>query len=180
MRYVEQVQDDAAPGAFWARAGAAYREGNIRVAARSEVEDVLGAAYRAEGALDRLVLQAHGHRPLPGDTGKIAEHVVFLDGEQPLGERLIVLRQSPHELLQRDVFQTFGDEGFVGNLLGLYRAAHHAGQDDSLARDVETGEVVARVGLGVVEVHRLSDGLGERRPASTALMTKPRVPLGLA
>src|SRR5215213_2267200 len=99
VRYVEQVEHDAAPGALGPRAGAAYREGNIRVSARAEVEDVLGAAYRAEGALDRLIRQPHRHRSLPRDAGEVAEHVVLLHGEQPPCEGFVVLRQAQHELL---------------------------------------------------------------------------------
>src|SRR5918992_2193682 len=127
--YVEQVEDDAARGAFRAGAGTAYGEGNIRVAARAEVEDVLGAADRAERALDGLVNQPDLDRPLLRDAGQVAEHVVLLHREQPLGERLVVLGQTLHELLERDVFETFGDEGLVGDLLRLYLPAHLAGED---------------------------------------------------
>src|SRR5215218_6065704 len=99
VRYVEQVEDDAAPGALGPRAGPAYGEGNIRVPARAEVEDVLGAADRAKGALNGLIDQPNRHWSLPRDAGEVAEHVVLLDGQQPLGEGFIVLRQSLHKLI---------------------------------------------------------------------------------
>src|SRR5829696_2707078 len=92
VRYVKQVEDYAARGALGPRAGPAYREGNIRVAVRAEVEDVLGAADRAEGALDRLVHQPHRQGSVLGDAGEVAEHMVLLNGEQPIGEGLVVLR----------------------------------------------------------------------------------------
>ncbi len=57
------------------------------------------------------------------------------------------------------------DQGLVADLLGLDGPAHHAGQDDGLAGDVEAREVVARVGLGVVELDRLLHRRGERAAA---------------
>src|SRR5918992_6250192 len=78
--YVEQVEDDAARGALRAGPGTAYGEGNIRVAPRAEVEDVLGSVYRSEGALDRLVHEPHLHRSPLRYTGQVAEHVVLFDG----------------------------------------------------------------------------------------------------
>src|SRR5215204_554909 len=109
VRDVKQVPDDAARGPFRASSWAAHGEGNIRVAARAEIEDVLGAAYGAEGALHGGVLQADRDRTLLRDADQIAQHMVLLDGKQARRESLVVLGQALHKLLQRDVFEAFGD-----------------------------------------------------------------------
>src|SRR5215213_466972 len=161
MRDVQQVPDHAARRAFWAGAWPAHGEGNIRVAARAEVEDVLGAAYRSERTLHGRVLQPDGDRPLLRDTGQVAEHVVFLDGQETRHERLVVLGETLHEFIQRDVYESLWNQRLVGDLLGFDLPSHHARQDDGFAGHVEAREVVAGVRLGVVEIYSLPHRLGE-------------------
>src|SRR5829696_7649796 len=165
MRDIQQVPHHPARGAFRAGAGTSHGEGNIRVAACAEVEYVLGTADGTKRTLYRRVLQANLDRATLRDTHQIAEHVVFLDREQACRERLVMFGQALHELLQRHVFQPFGDQRLVGNFFRFDLAAHHTGQDDGLPGHVEPREVVAGVRLGIVEVHRLPDRLGEG-PAS--------------
>jgi hypothetical protein len=124
-----------------------------------ELEDVLGAVYRSEGALDRRFRKADLDRPFRWDTSQVAEHVVGLHGVHPGSEVLVRFRQALHELLQRDVFQPLGDEGLEGDLLGLYITAHRAGEDYRFAGDVQPRKVVPGVGLGVVKGNSLLYGL---------------------
>src|SRR5215212_2059259 len=104
MRYVQQIPHHPARSAFRARAGAAHGEGNVRVAARAEVEDVLGPADGAERTLYRRVLQPDLDRAALRDTHQITEHVMLLDSEQARRESFVVLGEAPHELFQRYVF----------------------------------------------------------------------------
>src|SRR5215213_8215535 len=113
MRDIQQIPHHPARGAFRAGAGTSHGEGNIRVAACAEVEYVLGTADGTERTLYRRVLQTDLDRATLRDTHQIAEHVVFLDREQACRERLVVLGKAPHELLQRHVFQAFGDQRLV-------------------------------------------------------------------
>src|SRR5215212_1634335 len=161
MRDIQQIPHHPARGAFRAGAGTSHGEGNIRIAACAEVEYVLGTADGTERTLYRRVLQTDLDRATLRDTHQIAEHVVFLDREQACREHLVVFGKTPHELLLRHVFQAFGDQGLVGDFFRFDLAAHHAGQDDGLSGHVEPREVVAGVGFGVVEVHRLPDRLRE-------------------
>src|SRR5215218_4904924 len=154
VRDVEQVKDDAARGPLGPCPGPAYGEGNIRIAPRPEVEDVLGTVYRAEGALDRLVNQSDLYGPLFRDAGQVPEHVMLLHRQEPL-----------HKFLQRYFFETLWNEGLVGDLLGFYLTAHGAREDYGLSCDIQSGEVITRVGLSIAHLYRFSHRLREGAPA---------------
>src|SRR5919112_444649 len=161
MRNIQQVPYHAASRALRARARPAHGEGNIRVAARAEVENVLRTAYGSEWALHGRILQSDRDGPMLRDTDQVAEHVVFFDCEKACGETLVVFREPLHEFRQRDVFEAFRDQRLVWYLVWFDLPSHHARQDDGFAVHVEPREVVPRVGLGVVEIHRLPYRFGE-------------------
>src|SRR5215210_4052697 len=99
MRDIQQVPDHTAGRALGACSWSAQGEGNIRVAARAEVEDVLGTAYGSERTLHRGIAQPDRDGSLPRNADQVAEHVVFFDREEARGESLVVFGKTPHEFL---------------------------------------------------------------------------------
>src|SRR5918997_3541053 len=95
--YIKQVPYDPARGAVRPRARTRHRERDVRVAAGLELEDVLGAIYGTERALDRRLRQPNLYGSVFRDTCQVPEHVVLPHRVHPLSELGVRLRESLQE-----------------------------------------------------------------------------------
>ena len=96
-------------------------------------------------------------------TQHLAAHARLSD---TLGPRVVERLELREELRQRHVAQLLRDERLDGDIGQLTGVAQQAAEDECLARDIESAEIVARIGLRVPDRHRVAQCLREGSTAA--------------
>src|SRR5262249_57943960 len=76
-------------------------------------------------------------------------------------ELLVMRGKRGEELSHGSTLERLGHETLHGNVAELDRQSHLASENHDFSRDVHSGEVVARIRLGVPQLSRMRDELGE-------------------